>query len=154
MCIGFTPRSPEARSLIHRALLQLVALASLAGCSHQVFIASRTTALAGHTTVPPGASSGEMSISLGDKLYSGRWVYVSAPGMVSVGTATSVSGLRSVSTTGTGYGIPTGGQGSMILAAADGSSLHCTFSYSGWTSTGVGECQDNVGGMYDLQITK
>lgn len=133
----------------------LLISAPLLGCAHQVYITSRSGHVTGHTSVTTsGGSSGEMSIALGGKTYTGRWVYVSGPGTVSVMSATATSGLRSASAIGTGIGVPTGGQGSMVLSAHDGSSLRCVFSYSGWSQTGMGECQDGDGGLYDLQITK
>jgi hypothetical protein len=49
-------------------------------------------------------------------------------------------------------GLPTGGNGSVLASAPDGSALRCVFQYSEWGSTGVGVCEDNRGEMYDLQI--
>jgi hypothetical protein len=49
-------------------------------------------------------------------------------------------------------GLPTGGDGSVLASAADGSTIRCAFQYSEWGSTGVGVCQDGSGETYDLQI--
>lgn len=136
-------------------LAALLVPALLLGCAHQIYITSRTGHVTGHTAITTsGQSSGEMSIALGGKTYAGRWVYVSGPGSVSVISATSMGGVRPAFGTGTGIAAPTGGGGSVILSAPDGSSLRCWFSYSGWSQTGMGECRDSTGAAYDLQITR
>jgi hypothetical protein len=49
-------------------------------------------------------------------------------------------------------GLPTGGDGSILASAADGSTIRCAFQYSEWGSTGLGVCEDGSGETYDLQI--
>jgi hypothetical protein len=129
-------------------------LALLSGCAHSIDIISRSTGASGRTTITMtmGHPSGEMSIVLGGKTYTGRWVYMSGGGSVSIVSATAFSGSRTASVSGWGIGVPTGGNGSMSLSSSDGSHLSCAFDYSEWSSSGVGVCQDEQGGMYDLQI--
>jgi hypothetical protein len=49
-------------------------------------------------------------------------------------------------------GLPTGGNGSYIGVARDGTTLRCMFTFSEWNLKGMGECQDSLGEFYDLQI--
>ena len=48
--------------------------------------------------------------------------------------------------------LPTGGGGTILASAGDGSTLHCQFEYNQFGATGIGVCQDNKGVFYDLQI--
>lgn len=138
-----------------RKALCLLAAIFLGGCTTlHVAIASRTTATSGVTTVVAraGHPSGHVSINLGGKVFSGRWVYVAGGGTVSFATVAAFSGTSSATGTATALGIPMSGNGSMALSAPDGSRLSCIFNYSSWTKTGVGGCMDNKGQVYSLQI--
>jgi len=127
----------------------------LAGCGRTVYVVGRTNGVSGQTTVTPaGQSSGDITLSLGPKTYTGRWVYVSGGGSVSLATATVTSGTHSASAIGTGIGLPTSGNGSIIMSAPGGGSFHCVFDYSQWSNSGIGVCQDESGEIYDLQITR
>jgi hypothetical protein len=95
-----------------------------------------------------------MTLTLGSETYTGRWLYMSGPGSVSIVNTVATSGAQSASGLGTGVAIPTSGHGSIILSAPDGASLRCVFAYSEWSSSGLGECRDGKGELYDLQITK
>ena len=79
---------------------------------------------------------------------------MNSPGSVSIGSAIAVSGATSASAFGTGVAAPMSGNGSIIMSAPGGGSFRWVFNYSQWSSTGVGECQDETGEIYDLQITK
>ena len=128
----------------------------LTGCSHTLFFASRTSGASGQTVVQtkPGSSGGDIRLAMGSRNYVGRWVYMSSGGSLTLASATAFSGTRSVSALGTGVAVPMAGNGSIIMNAAEGGSLHCVFNYSRFSSSGVGECQDEAGGSYDLQISK
>jgi hypothetical protein len=138
-----------------RHIIPLVALcAVLSGCSHNLYIVGRTNHLTGtaKVTTQVGNKGGNIVIALGGKDYKGRWIYVQTGGSLGFGSATAFSGGQTATATGTMIGLPTGGNGSIIASAADGSSLHCAFDYSEWSNTGVGACQDDKGEMYDVQI--
>ena len=134
----------------------LVAALALAGCAHTVYVTGRTTGVSGQTTITPGIgqTSGKIGLKIGGKAYAGRWVYMNGPGSVSIGSAIAVSGATSASAFGTGVAAPMSGNGSIIMSAPGGGSFRCVFNYSQWSSSGVGECQDETGEIYDLQITK
>jgi|HubBroStandDraft_6_1064221.scaffolds.fasta_scaffold1064500_1 hypothetical protein len=78
-----------------------------------------------------------VTINLNRKVYQGQFVYVprASPfaGVAAEGSAAS--------------------DGNMIAEAEDGSSLHCSFTFSGWSGAGTGECRDNKMHEYDLQLT-
>jgi hypothetical protein len=60
--------------------------------------------------------------------------------------------MHSATAIGTAFNAPTQGNGSVLLAAQDGTTLRCAFDYSQWSKTGIEECQDSTGEAYDLQI--
>ncbi len=134
----------------------LLALASilLAGCSHTLIVTGRQSAVTGQAIVTqvPGQNSGTLTLVLGGKTYSGRWLYMAGGGSVSLASATAFSGVHSATATGVGFAAPMSGNGSVILSAQDGDTLRCVFDYSQWSKTGIGECEDNHGDLYDLQI--
>lgn len=127
---------------------------ALSGCAHHVFIAGRDNGLTGQTTVTTsaGQNGGPFSITLGKEHFTGRWVYVANGGSISFINATAISRGQSASAFGTGLGIPTQGNGSVIASAPDGNTLRCIFDYNQWSKTGMGQCQDRHGELYDLQI--
>jgi hypothetical protein len=141
-----------------RLLRPLVALLvlSLSGCAHTLYVTARHSPVTGQTviTTTPGHPSGLLTLELGGKTFTGRWVYMSAGGTVTLASATATDGMRSATATRTAFGIPTSGNGSIVLSAPDGDSLRCVFTYSEWSSSGIGECQDSRDESYDLQIVK
>lgn len=146
------PLSHRARRV---AIVLSVPSIFLIGCGQTVYVTGRGSAPSGTTTISTsGTGSGDITIPLGAKVYSGRWVYVPQGGSVGFTTATAFSGGRSASGTGTTIIGPSGGGGTVIMSAEGAPAIRCAFSYSEWTRTGVGECQDDAGGSYDLQITK
>ena len=143
--------------LPHRRWLMPVALILLAGCTHtyDIYLSGRTSGAGSKTEVQvtTGHPSGDISLTLKGKLYTGRWVYVSGGGSLNLATATAMSGGRAASATGIAAGLPNGGNGTMNLTADDGSSLHCVYDYSAWSRSGAGVCQGSDGEMYDIQIS-
>lgn len=136
-----------------KLLAACIALAMLlGGCTHNVYMVGQngTTGTAKVTTF--GNHSGAITITLGGKVYTGQWVYAPQGGSVSFGTATAFSGGQSATASSFATGIPTSGPGSILASAPDGSTLRCVFSYSENGQTGIGECQDNRGEIYNLQI--
>jgi hypothetical protein len=137
---------------VNRLTLSALAFALLAGCGHTVDITSRSTGETGHTSVPPFVHQGQLSIILNGKNYTGPWVYLPQGGGVSLTSGFVSSGFRTASLTSTGLILPSGGNGQVLLHATDGSRIRCLFTFSEWSSTGMGECEDNNGEMYDVQI--
>lgn len=126
-------------------LFALVSL--LSGCAHNLTLVGREGGLRGTGTAPASwGNSGRLSIDLADKTYSGKWVLASG----STGGLLTTYGAAGVST-GTVVAAGTG-VGNALLSAEDGSTLRCEFTYSEWSSTGIGICQDGAGKIYDLQI--
>jgi hypothetical protein len=108
----------------------------------------------GSATVPAnGRHGGPIEVSLGGKVYRGQWSYVAAGGAVSFGTAVGFSGGQTSTATATGFSLPTGGNGTVLAAASDGTTLRCVFYFSEIDLRGTGECQDSTGEIYDLQIS-
>jgi hypothetical protein len=139
-----------------RRILLLACAVALAGCGHDIYITGRRSGVTtkNRVTVTPGHPSGEITLDVNGKTFTGRWLYMSGGGSVSLTTAMATSGVHSAAGTGTSIGMPMQGNGSMILAAQDGTTLRCVFDYSQWSSTGIGECQDSHGESYDMQIDK
>ena len=130
-----------------------VLTATLGGCAHHLVQVERTSGARGTATITTaGNKSGDLSIFLNDKVYVGTWIYVPEGGSYGFSSATAISGSRVATASGSFAALPLGGGGSILASAADNSSLRCSFRYSEIGSTGVGECQDNKGSFYDLQI--
>jgi len=142
-------------SLVRPSSLAAVSLiALLGGCTHNLYLAGRSTPVTGGgSIVTAGNKSGDITLTLGSKTYTGRWVYVMHGGGIGVGTATAFAGGNIATVTGTATSLPTGGGGTILATAPDGSTLRCVFDYSEWGGTGVGVCQDSAGELYDLQIS-
>jgi hypothetical protein len=96
-----------------------------------------------------GRSGGDIQIALSGKTYSGSWVYVANGGAAGFAVG---SALATATATGTMLAMPTGGGGTILASAPDGSTLRCQFQYNQIGNTGIGSCQDSKGGQYDLQI--
>jgi hypothetical protein len=136
-----------------RYLAVLCTAGFLSGCAHEMKLVDRQSGAVGTASVTTaGNHSGSISISLNGKTYLGTWVYAPTGGALGFSDATATSGTA----TATGYGtmamLPTGGGGSILATAPDGSRIHCTFQYSEFGRDGLGVCQDNKGATYDLQI--
>ena len=135
-------------------LLLSVILSGCVSFSHDFYLMGRHTGVSGSATVPAnGHHGGPISITLGGKIFQGRWVYAQSGGSIGIATASGFSGTRAGTATGTFVGLPTGGNGSVMAAASDGTTIRCTFYFSEWDLKGTGVCQDNRGETYDLQIS-
>jgi hypothetical protein len=138
---------------MRRHVSLLVLALALSGCSHNLYLVGRTTGATGTASVTTaGNHGGDIAINLAGKIYTGRWVYSPAGGSIGFASTTAFSGGTSATATGTAIGLPTGGPGSILASAPDGSTIRCVFSYSEFGNTGIGVCQDSKGEMYDLQI--
>lgn len=138
-----------------RKLGASVALAVLlSACTHNIYLVGRTNGVTGSAQVATfGNHSGNITINLGGKAYTGRWVYAPGGGAIGIGTSTAVGGGETATATNTFIGLPTGGPGTVLASAPDGSTLRCVFSFSEFGRTGIGTCEDNAGQIYDLQIS-
>ena len=110
-----------------------------------------------YTGVMGGMSSGEgpVSITIDGKTYSGTWVEA-APARTTGWVGGAGYGHRGWGGWG-GWGggtismdTPGGGTAKALLTATDGSGLRCDFRGTG--SGGGGECRDDKGKEYDVQI--
>ncbi|MBI3506378.1 MAG: hypothetical protein HY059_16195 [Proteobacteria bacterium] len=137
-----------------RKLFSGLALISVCACTHNIYIVGRTTGATGTASVTTfGDKSGNISINLAGKIFTGQWVYLPTGGSLGFASATATSGAQSATAFGSAVGMPMGGPGSVLASAPDGSALRCAFSWSEWGHTGIGVCQDNKGEIYDLQIS-
>ena len=143
------------RKLAHA--FALAALFGLAGCAstYQLTLMPRDSGKI-YAGVMEGLARGEgpISVSIEGKTYNGTWVE-SAP----ASTTGWVSGGAGYGYRGWGWGMgggtihmdtPGGGAAKALLTAPDGSGLRCDL--RGTRSGGGGECRDDKGKEYDVQI--
>lgn len=126
----------------------------LTACSHTLtFVGQKSGAIGSASITTFGNQSGTMDINLNGKVYTGQWVYSPQGGGMAFGSASAYSSTgQSAFATGTATSLPMGGPGSILARATDGSSLRCGFTFSEWGRNGIGQCADNTGEVYDLQI--
>ena len=125
-----------------RALYLLIGLA-LAGCSYQLQLQQRGGPTVGSGTAQDNDSS--VRITIGSRGFVGQYAYASDASFgsfVGIGKG-ATSGFVSTSS---------GGGGNIIARSGDGVGLRCRFQYSEMSNQGFGECQDDTGATYDLQI--
>ena len=140
------------RAIKYMALFALVG----SGCvsSHSFYLMNRQTGATGSAVVPAnGHRGGPITIALSGKQFLGQWVLMESGGSVGLASTTATSPAGTAIASGTAIRLPTGGNGTVIASAPDGSTLHCTFTFSDWNLKGIGVCEDNHGGVYDLQIS-
>ena len=132
----------------------LVAVATLSACSHNLYLVGRTSGEMGTGLVQraPGAKSGNLSIALGEKSYSGRWIYVGAGGVSGFSNAYATSGTSFGTGSGTFIGGATHGVGTILASSPDGATLRCEFQFDGMGNTGLGVCYGGNNEVFDLQI--
>lgn len=125
-----------------RVLVGGILVAALTGCAYQLNLQQRGGGAFGAGT----ASNGNVEIQVGQRTFRGQYVYASASSTTSFfGTANR----RAFNTFGT---TTSGGNGNIIARSQDGVGLRCQFNYSETSSQGLGECVDDAGATYDLQI--
>lgn len=137
----------------NRAIVATISL-MLIGCGHNLYLVGRTSGEKGTASVQraPGQKSGDVSIALRNKTYSGRWIYVASGGVTGFGVGTAFSGASYATGTGTFVGASSHGVGTILASAPDGSTLRCEFQFNSMGNTGIGTCQDETSEIYDLQI--
>ena len=139
------------------ATLALTGLLGLAGCAstYQLTLMPRDSGKT-YTGVMEGLASGQgpISVTIEGKTYNGTWVE-SAPayttGWVSGGMGYGHRGWGGWGGGGTVHmDTPGGGAAKALLTASDGTGLRCDL--RGTRSGGGGECRDDKGKEYDVQI--
>jgi hypothetical protein len=136
----------------------LAGVALLGGCASTytlTLMPRNSGAMYTGEAVERSSTEADVRITIGDKTYTGTWVY-SGPdrtsayvsGGVGIGSRRAIGGLGTVVTVDN----PQGVEAKALLRAADGSGLRCDF--KGLTSGrgGGGTCQDDQGFVYDVQI--
>lgn len=154
-------RPNENLQRLVKAFGQVIAFVSVAcglliGCAftHEFYLVGRGSGITGGSTVPAnGRHGGPITVTLGGKVFQGRWIYVQGGASLGLGAASAFSGTQSATASGMFIGLPTGGNGTIIAAASDKSTLKCSFYFSEWNLKGTGVCQDSGGETYDLQIS-
>ena len=116
----------------------------LTGCSYQLHLQQR-----GSPTIGTGVARDNdqsVSITIGARVFKGQYSYASDASFgsfVGVGKGRTATGFVSTGS---------GGGGNIIARSMDGVGLRCQFQYSEMSSQGFGECADDAGATYDLQI--
>jgi len=136
--------------------LALAALFGLAGCAstYQLTLMPRDSGKTyGGSMQGLASGQGPITVTIEGKTYSGTWVE-SAPASTTGWVGGGAYGYR-----GWGWGMgggtihmdtPGGGAAKALLTAPDGSGLRCDL--RGTRSGGGGECRDDKGKEYDVQI--
>ena len=130
--------------MYHTCLLLALALA---GCSYNLILMNRDTGAMGTGQArEAGINAGDLSIVINGKTYTGRWVAAEEGEQTFIGGRAGNTPFHVTSATSGGS------VGTALLRAPDGDTLRCKFRYSGMSGTGIGECQDRAGTLYDMQI--
>ena len=135
-------------------VITLIALLPLADCGHNIYIVNQKTGASTQSRIVTviGQAGGDVDLNLDGKVYHGRWGYMKDGGSSGFGSAYATTGAQSATASGSFSSIPASGGGTILASAPDGSILRCRFSYNDWSASGLGACQNNRGGTYDLQI--
>jgi hypothetical protein len=102
-----------------------------------------------------GQTGGEMqlTVTITPRVYRGTWVVATPPPT----TGFVVGGVFGSRGTGMGTSVvidnPAGTDAKALLRADDGSGLRCDF-HGVHGSAGSGTCQDDLGGIYDVQLRR
>lgn len=122
----------------------MVAACMLTGCSYNLSLMARNSTETGiGTATRPG---NDVTIEAGGVKYVGKFTYQEG-GFVGVGS-NFTGGTAAM------YGASGQAAGNILARSSDGKGMRCQFSFSGWSQSGMGACQDDSGLIYDLQITK
>ncbi len=143
-----------------RPIVSLLPLALvLAGCTstYSLTLMPRNSgALYKGEAVERSNTEADVTIAIGDSVYTGTWVYASADrstGYVSGGFG--FGSRRGGIGIGTGSVVvdnPYGAEAKALLKAPNGSGLRCDFRGMVAGRGGAGTCQDDNGLIYDVQI--
>ncbi len=123
----------------------------LAGCSHSLALMER-----GGPRVASGTSSvvgKKVEIQLDGKTYRGNYSLVKDGYSTFTNAQAYSSTGRFAYGSAQSYGSSSMGTGNIIARSDDGSGIRCIFQFSSNSQSGMGECQDDKGGIWDLQIS-
>ncbi|HTT10824.1 MAG TPA: hypothetical protein VMG60_08050 [Burkholderiaceae bacterium] len=102
------------------------------------------------------STEADLIVAIGSTVYTGTWLYTSAAhSSFWSGFGVGFGSGGSFGTVGVSSGTvdnPYGQEAKALLKAADGSGLRCDFRGMIQGRGGAGECQDDKGLMYDVQI--
>lgn len=127
-----------------KKVLILAACLALSACSYKLSLQQRGGAAVG-SGVATDSDNG-VKITIGQRVFTGQYAYASD---ASFGSFVGVGRGR----TSTGFvSTASGGGGNIVARSADGVGLRCQFQYSEMSNQGFGECSDDTGATYDLQI--
>lgn len=128
-----------------RVIAGAILAAMLSGCSYNLSLMARNSGKTGSgTATRPG---NDVTIVADGITYKGKFSYTTGG---FVGTSTAFAG--SATGTATAFGASGQSNGNILARSDDGKGIRCQFNYSGWSSGGLGVCQDDGGTVYDLQI--
>ena len=142
-----------------RIVLAGAAFALLAGCTstYTLTLMPRTSG-ATYTgeAIERNSNEADVIVAIDSKVYTGTWLYTSAAQSTFwSGFGVGFGSHGSFSSVGVGSGTvdnPYGQEAKALLRAADSSGLRCDFRGMIQGRGGAGECQDDKGLMYDVQI--
>jgi len=122
----------------------VLACVALSACSYKLTLQQRGGSATGSGVATDNDHG--VKITIGARVFTGQYVYASDASFGSfVGTAKGRTATGFVSTS-------SGGGGNIIARSQDGVGLRCQFQYSEMSNQGFGECTDDTGATYDLQI--
>jgi len=126
----------------------------MCGCVHNVTLMERNNGAmwTGQVARALVSYSGDISINFKGEQFTGKWVFASNS-TTSMGLLNTYGKAGGVSSSiGTGLIVGGLGIGNAFLHSESNKTLRCEFQYSEMSDTGIGICQDNEGGIYDMQI--
>jgi hypothetical protein len=141
-----------------RRLAVLLALL-LVGCAPQRYALllmprDSGTEFHGEAVENAGGTEASVTVTIGDRPYSGTWVYTAAPRVLGTVDGGFGWGWRHGALLGTTVAVdnPQGGQAKALLRSADGGGLRCDLTGLQAGYGGGGTCRDDQGLVYDVQI--
>ncbi|WP_040726164.1 hypothetical protein [Thiomicrorhabdus sp. Kp2] len=143
-----------------KKVLSLMVLSILiSGCSAQLsFIDPNSGERYKGETGSTSGSSGNLTALIENEKFEGEWIYSAMGGSYTLGTVNTSSygttGYATGTGTFTGVSPAMSGNGLITMNGDKGSFMRCVFSYSSWSSTGMGQCKRNDGKLFDLTIKK
>lgn len=142
------------RSRVWFTLAAMACAVGLVACAHTVTIIPLDGSPPGHGSAEGKGwgNSGVITVELAGRHYVGEWIYVENGGSIGYSTATAFSGAHTATAFGTVFNAPMSGNGQAHMRSDDGHVLNCGFNYSQWSATGIGQCADADGKLYDLHI--
>jgi hypothetical protein len=138
-----------------KGLISIVSsLLVLSGCAYQLSAMPRDSGkLYQGTATNNQMGGGDVTLTIEDVTYSGKWARTSSNDSYTILTTQSRTN-RGGTVTGTGFGqtYGAGGTGKAMLSSSTGKGMRCEFSGGGF-GAGGGICIDDSGRVFDLQFS-